>query len=450
MAEFPEAFIQRLQQQRTDAEQLLNALNEEAPVSIRLNPHKKTIQFEQEATVPWCALGRYLTKRPSFTKDPLFHAGAYYPQEAGSMFIDAILKQLTLPDDCVALDLCAAPGGKSTILLDNLSDTSLLISNEIARNRAYILRDNLSRWGKANILVTNRSAADFGAFSGLCDLILIDAPCSGEGMFRKDLNARMEWSMKNADHCALRQTEILDDAWPALKQGGYLIYSTCTFNPDENHKQIERLLMEKDCELVHLDFPVNYNLEVQEKRNAALEIFGYSCFPHKMKTEGFFFSVLRKTESTRNFQLKNKKEAKKRREAVQELPDFQVPKNHQVVCLNESFYLVPQNQATLMMHLQQQLSCMKFGVRLGEVLGNKWIPHYEYALSIFDEFQFTSSELNLENALSYLKGHPVPLEGKDGWHLAHYQGHSLGWLKKIGNRSNNYYPKELRIKMDIG
>ena len=449
MTKLPEDFVSRIKEQRADAHELFKALNDEAPVSIRFNPRKEITQFQDNESVPWCELGRYLTERPSFTKDPLFHAGTYYPQEAGSMFIDTILKQITLPDDCVALDLCAAPGGKSTIILDNISDTSLLISNEIVRNRAYILRDNLSRWGKANVLVTNRNPADFGAISGLCDLILIDAPCSGEGMFRKDLNARLEWSTKNAGQCAARQTEIINDVWPALKDGGYLIYSTCTFNPDENHKQIERLLLEKDCELVHFDFPTNYNLEVQEIQHVALGTVGYSCFPHKMKTEGFFFSLLRKTESTRHSQRKNKKEAKNNKTTLLDLPNFQAPKNHRIVCINDAFYLVPENQAGFMVHLQQQLSCMKFGVRLGEVLSNKWIPHYEYALSIFDKPQFASSELSLQSALTYLKGHPLSLEGKDGWHLAQYQGHSLGWLKKIGNRSNNYYPKELRIKMEL-
>ncbi len=444
MTDFPKEFIDRLKAQRKDADALLQALNSDSPISLRLNPRKLCASFENDEVVPWCPSGRYLTERPSFTKDPVFHAGAYYPQEAGSMFIDAILKQLDLSSTCVALDLCAAPGGKSTILLDNLGDEALLISNEIVRSRAYILRDNLSRWGKSNVMVTNKSAADFSAFKGLFDLVLIDAPCSGEGMFRKDQNARNEWSSFNAKQCVLRQTEILDDIWPSIQEGGYLIYSTCTFNPEENHVQLARFISKNDCELVSLDFPESFNLDVVESQ------IGYSCLPHKMKTEGFYFAVLRKTEPTRNFQIKNKREqGRKVKVKSPELPNFRIPENHRVLYLNDSFYLVPEKQAEKMLHVQEQLGCMKFGVCLGEVIGNKWLPHFEYALSIYEKHDFPVVTLSLDEALQYLKGNPINIEGKDGWQIADFQGLSLGWLKKIGNRSNNYYPKELRIRMEL-
>jgi 16S rRNA C967 or C1407 C5-methylase (RsmB/RsmF family) len=258
--------------------------------------------FPSSQIVPWCEYGRYLPESPSFTKDPLFHAGVYYPQEAGSMFIHAILKQLALANETVALDLCAAPGGKSSILLDNLSSDALVISNEIVRNRAFILRDTLTKWGASNSMVTNKSAADFAKFSGLFDLILVDAPCSGEGMFRKDLDARTEWTPGNAATCALRQTEILDDIWPALKSDGFLIYSTCTFNPEENDKQIQLLLEKYDCELVDLDFPKDFQLESSD--------FGYACMPHRMQTEGFYFSVVRKRESTKPYSIRKAKKQK--------------------------------------------------------------------------------------------------------------------------------------------
>lgn len=448
MSKLPENFIQRMKAQRTDSAALFAALDEDPPVSIRLNPFKKINQFGNESTVPWCTSGRYLTERPSFTKDPLFHAGTYYPQEAGSMFIDAILKQIELPESCVALDLCAAPGGKSTILLDNLSNQSLLISNEIVRNRAYILRDNLTRWGASNVIVTNKNAADFDNFKGLLDVVLIDAPCSGEGMFRKDLNARDEWSLKNAAQCTVRQNEILRDIWPALKGGAYLIYSTCTFNPEENHLQLKKFMQEYDCELVTLNFPDSFNLDTFEN-----EGIGFSCYPHKMKTEGFYFAVLRKLEATRNFQAAKSKEKNKKQQVKQaeqaQIPSFTTPEGHEIVSLNNTFYLVPKLQKSLMLLLQEQLGCMKFGTCLGEVIGGKWNPHYEYALSNFPKNEFSNTEFSINDALSFLKGNPIELEGKDGWHLATFEGHGLGWLKKIGARSNNYYPKELRIKMEI-
>jgi 16S rRNA C967 or C1407 C5-methylase (RsmB/RsmF family)/NOL1/NOP2/fmu family ribosome biogenesis protein len=449
MAQFPEAFLKRIQKQRLDAQDLIQALNRESPISIRLNPKKTSEQFENEENVPWCPTGKYLKERPIFTKDPLFHAGVYYPQEAGSMFIDAILKQLKLPEDCIALDLCAAPGGKSTILLDNLSDSSLLISNEINRHRAYILRDNLTRWGNANLMVTNRNPSDFHKFTGLFDLILVDAPCSGEGMFRKDPNSRNEWTPKNTALCATRQTEILKEIWPSLKEGGILIYSTCTFNPEENSEQILNLLETYECQMVNLSFPATFGLDTSDNQHPSYGTLGYTCFPHKMKAEGFFFSVIQKTEQTRSFQLKNKRLEKNTSKNQFELPGFKAPANHTTVCLNDAFYLIPENQIALMLYLQRELSCLKFGIRLGEVVGGKWNPHFEYALCHFDKPYFESAAIHLEQALHFLKGNAIDFDCKDGWCLVTYQNHALGWLKKIGNRANNYYPKELRIRMEL-
>lgn len=449
MSNLPKDFIARIQKERTDAEALFEALDVVAPVSLRLNPNKLTHEFDEEETVPWCNSGRYLAERPSFTKDPLFHAGSYYPQEAGSMFIDAVLKQLPLSQNIVALDLCAAPGGKSTILLDNLSDNSLLITNELSRSRAFILRDNLTRWGNSNALVTNKKSEDFTDFQGLFDLVLVDAPCSGEGMFRKDVNSRQEWSVYNAEQCVLRQSEILDDIWPGLKTGAYLIYSTCTFNPAENQKQLEQFLLNNDCEIVQFSFPDSYNLEKIHSQTDSTQTLGYACYPHKMKTEGFFFAVLRKTESVRPFQLKSKRDNKQNKASFPTLPLFQIPEHHELVFLNDAYYLVPENYSDLMLHIQQKLGCMKFGIRLGELIGNKWNPHFEYALSTLENKSFPKTELNLEKALSYLKGNPIEIEGKDGWHIVTFQEQALGFLKKIGNRTNNYYPKELRIKMEL-
>jgi 16S rRNA C967 or C1407 C5-methylase (RsmB/RsmF family)/NOL1/NOP2/fmu family ribosome biogenesis protein len=437
MIALPQEFVQRIESQRHDAQELFAALNSEAPTSIRLNPRKLADVFPTNQTVPWCSNGRYLPERPSFTKDPLFHAGVYYPQEAGSMFIHAILQQLNLSESAVAIDLCAAPGGKSSILLDNLSSDALVISNEIVRNRAFILRDTLTKWGASNAIVSNKSAADFSKFSGLFDLILVDAPCSGEGMFRKDLDARTEWTRGNADTCALRQTEILDDIWPSLKTDGYLIYSTCTFNPDENDKQIKLLLEKYDCEIVELNFPESFQLESSD--------FGYACLPHRMQTEGFFFSVIRKLERVNPYTVRKSKKTKTK----ESLFPYQLDERLQAVEIQGHFYQAPKTQLELMLHLNEQLGSMKFGTRLGEFINHKFNPHFEYALANFGPSQFAKQELSLDQALNYLKGNNIELDCKDGWHLASYQNFSLGWFKKIGNRINNYYPKELRIRMAL-
>ncbi len=437
MIALPDEFVKRIQLQRTDSQLLLDALNDTAPTSIRLNLRKKAHVFPNAEPVPWCDWGRYLAERPSFTKDPLFHAGVYYPQEAGSMFIHAILKQLALANETVALDLCAAPGGKSTILLDNLSENALVVSNEIVRNRAFILRDTLTKWGASNTMVTNKSAADFGKSPGLFDLILVDAPCSGEGMFRKDLDARVEWTPGNASNCALRQTDILDDIWPALKTDGFLIYSTCTFNPEENDKQIELLLEKYDCELVDLDFPESFQLEKSD--------FGYACVPHRMQTEGFYFSVLRKLERVNAYTIRKAKKPKSK----ESIFPYPLDESLQSVEIQGNFYQAPKTQLELMLHLNEQMGTMKFGTRLGEFINQKFNPHFEYALANFGPSKFVKQELTLDQALNYLKGNNIDIDCKDGWHLASYQNFSLGWFKKIGNRINNYYPKELRIRMEL-
>lgn len=437
MSELPQDFISRIANERQDAQALFDALSDEAPISIRLNPNKLTDAFDNSAVVPWCDFGRYLSERPSFTKDPLFHAGAYYPQEAGSMFIHAVLQQLELDDQTVALDLCAAPGGKSTILLDNLSKNSLLISNEIVRNRAFILRDTLSKWGASNVMVTNKAPQDFSPLTGLFDLVLVDAPCSGEGMFRKDLAARNEWSLANAENCAVRQTDILEAIWPSMKTGAHLLYSTCTFNPEENDKQIQNLLEHYDCELVELHFPPEFGLE---KSN-----FGYACLPHLMRSEGFYFAVLRKTENCKDFTMRK---PKKQKIAENDFP-FQLDDAFTVTEIQGYMHMLPAAQAELMLHLNERLGCMKLGTRLGEIVKGKLNPHFEWALCQHAPTEFSSTELALSEALQYLKGNSFELEGADGWHLARYENKALGWFKKIGNRINNYYPKELRIRMEV-
>lgn len=437
MIALPNDFVKRVQAQRNDGEDLFKALGEDAPTSIRMNPRKKSAVFPDAEQVTWCEYGRYLSERPSFTKDPLFHAGVYYPQEAGSMFIHTIVQQLNLSDTAVALDLCAAPGGKSSILLDNLSENALIVSNEIMRNRAFILRDTLTKWGASNALVTNKSAVDLGKFSGLFDLILVDAPCSGEGMFRKDRDARIEWTHGNAANCALRQTEILQDIWPSLKNEGYLIYSTCTFNPEENDKQIQHVLEKFDCELLTLDFPEHYGLEKSD--------FGFACLPHLIRSEGFYFSVLRKKERVNDYNIRKAKKHK----TVESTFPFSLDNSLQAIEIQGHFYQAPKKQLELMLHLNEQMGSMKFGTRLGESIKQKFNPHFEYALATNAPTDFKKVELGIEQALQYLKGNNIDVDCNDGWHQAAYQNFSLGWFKKIGNRINNYYPKELRIRMEV-
>ena len=271
-----------------------NALQQLAPTSIRIND--KMDYMPSAEKVAWCDKGYYLNERPLFTADPLFHAGVYYVQEASSMFLSQVVEQ-HFPDADTVLDLCAAPGGKSTLLSQYLHRNCLLVSNEIVRNRAYILAENLAKWGNQNTLVTNNDPADFSALNNFFDAVVVDAPCSGEGMFRKDAGAIDEWSLSNVELCAERQKKILTDVWDALKPEGILVYSTCTYNREENEDNVAWMCRELDAELLKVDLHGNENIVESD--------FGYRFFPHRTKGEGFFIAVVRKNgSSVRSKQIK--------------------------------------------------------------------------------------------------------------------------------------------------
>ena len=273
-------FRLRPEAQKRDRE-LEKALETKPPTSVRVND--KIAYQPSSENVAWCKSGYYLDERPLFTADPLFHAGVYYVQEASSMFLEQAVKQYFPMADTV-LDLCAAPGGKSTLLSQTLAESSLLVSNEIIRSRAYILAENLIKWGNPNVVVTNNEPKDFAILGGFFDAIVIDAPCSGEGMFRKDAGAVEEWSEYNVTLCAARQTEIVSSVWDALKTDGILVYSTCTFNREENEENVQWICNELGAEVLSIDLQGNSDITKSD--------FGYRFYPHKTKGEGFFISVL--------------------------------------------------------------------------------------------------------------------------------------------------------------
>ena len=258
MISLPTAFTERMQQLLgNESETFFQALVSESPTSIRLNPEKTAntdLPFSEllSRQVPWCSNGYYLKERPSFTSDPLLHGGAYYVQEASSMFLQVVLQQITGDTPLRVLDLCAAPGGKSTLLANNLPKDSLLVSNEVIKSRASILKENIIKWGYDHIVVTNSDPNRFTGMKGAFDMILVDAPCSGEGMFRKDEKAITEWSENNLCLCEERQKRILSDVWDALAPGGYLVYSTCTYNPGENEDILNWILTTFDASSVEI------------------------------------------------------------------------------------------------------------------------------------------------------------------------------------------------------
>ena len=360
----------------------LEALDEESPTSIRMNPSKGSLTVGE--SVPWCPEGYYLEGRPQFTFDPLFHAGCYYVQEAASMFVSHILRQF-VKEPVTMLDLCAAPGGKSTAARTVLPEGSLLVSNEPIATRAQILLENITKWGWKDCIVTNNYPRDYRKAKTCFDVILCDVPCSGEGMFRKDPGAISEWSLQNVEKCWRLQREIVADAWECLVPGGLLIYSTCTYNIKENEENVRWIMEEYDAEMLEVPTDPSWGIT-----GSLLEGFSapvYRFIPGFTKSEGLFICALRKRG------VKNK--------------DCEVR------------------------NIMQKIERLKV-ISLPTPLST----HTERV------------DLPYSEALKYLRGEAIvlPPNTPRGLVTVTYKGVALGPAKNIGNRANNLYPKPWRIK----
>ncbi|PTQ93129.1 16S rRNA C967 or C1407 C5-methylase (RsmB/RsmF family) [Mucilaginibacter yixingensis] len=420
-----------------------------APTSIRINPSKYSGQ-QPGVEVPWCPEGFYLESRPSFTFDPLFHAGCYYVQEASSMFITHIYNSIRgeMDEPIRALDLCAAPGGKSTLLSSALNQDDLLVANEIIKTRVPILTDNLTRWGRSNTIVTNNDPRDYGRVKGFFDLILVDAPCSGSGMFRKEPEAMQEWSVDNVNLCQQRQERILADVYPALREDGYLIYSTCSYSEQENEQVLDWLCTEFGMESVRI--PVEQDWGVVESQSTEHKAWGYRFYPGKVQGEGLFAACLRKTESSGETKaFKKKDQGKPDYKSIDLLkPYIKEPANYYFFKLNDDWLAIDKIHREDLETLQQYLYIKKSGVRLGSLAGKDLVPDHELAMSLMlDRDQIQQTELSREQAISYLRRDEIKdLDlSQKGWNLMCFEGHPLGWAKLLPNRVNNYYPKEMRI-----
>jgi len=410
--QLPEAFITRtkaLLGNEWDAFE--QSFNQERPVSIRLNPKKfkdALLDFEVESPVPWASDAYYLSSRPVFTLDPLFHAGCYYVQEASSMFLEHYIKNY-IHEPVKALDLCAAPGGKSTHLSAILPEGSLLVANEVIRSRADILSENLIKWGNPNSIVTNNDPKDIGKMKAFFDVIVCDLPCSGEGMFRKDPVAVSEWSVNNVKRCAERQRKIVNDIFPALKPGGILVYSTCTYNREENEDNIDWICKELDMELL------------EEPRR---------FMPHKTKGEGFFIAGLRNLTPNPSPQGEGSRWRHCEGEIRSNLPPLTPPQGENCSLLNS----------------------LQF-VMTGSKIKKGMIPNHALAMSTaLPKDAFPRWDLNKETALKYLRKealYNIPPAVPLGFVLVTYRNQPLGFIKNIGNRANNLYPQEWRIRMNF-
>jgi NOL1/NOP2/sun family putative RNA methylase len=431
----------------------VNGFNEEAFIkvhesgeqvtSIRVNPFKKFEILNLKFQIPWTEYGFYLETRPSFTFDPLFHAGCYYVQEASSMFLEQALKQtVDLSQPLKVLDLCAAPGGKSTHLLSLISKESLLVSNEVIRSRANILTDNIMKWGRSNVIVTNNDPRNFQRLENYFDVIVVDAPCSGSGLFRRDHEAIEEWSVQNVALCSQRQQRILADVLPSLKNGGVLIYSTCSYSKEEDEEICDWLVRELKVKSEKLKVKNEWGVIETEK--------GYRFWPDKVKGEGFFIACFRKTgdndEEVYLQKIKPEKFSIKEMEILNKnvnTTDLAFLRHEEII------YAVPEKLLAGINFLSSNLRVVNCGTRIGEIIKDKLIPDHALALSNIISDKTPRLELDHEQAIQYLKKKELILQtDKKGWTLVTHQGHPLGWINILPNRINNYYPKELRILKD--
>ena len=423
-----------------------------APTSVRINPAK----FSQaildllpvQDRIPWSTDGYYLASRPSFTLDPFFHAGSYYVQEPSSMFLEQAIRQtLDVSKPLKVLDLCAAPGGKSTLIQSVVSKESLIISNEVIKQRAAVLEENCIKWGASNFIITNNDAKDFKDLEGFFDLIVIDAPCSGSGLFRKDPEAISEWSESNVALCAQRQQRILADVYPALKQNGILIYATCSYSRDEDENIADWLLGQFNMNTIQLQLQDTWKIiETQsQERNA----YGYRFFPHLLNGEGFFLSCFKKNDGRENYPNRHsKKKIEKVNNVEQSMIIPFIEENEDVTFIKhaETILAVPHRSVELLATLQLFLYIKSAGVLVGRATHKELIPEHHLALSSLMRSGVVGISLKREQSLQYLRKLEVMIDTpRRGWLLAKYQDVNLGWIKHLGNRINNYYPKEWRI-----
>lgn len=434
-----------------DFERFKDSLDGKPSTSIRFNPNKKNRGFGGMTPIPWAKNAFYLEKRPPFYADPLHHGGAYYVQEASSMFFSGALVN---DRPLLVLDLCAAPGGKSSLLLNDLHPDSFLVSNEMDLARNRVLTENLNRWGRGNVVVTNANSKQFSALAGCFDLILIDAPCSGEGMFRKDKKALDLWSPNFVRSCAAVQSELIHDAVDLLKPGGMLIYSTCTFEKDENENQVLRALSKTGFKPVSIPTQSSWGVQESFIDHKGIQFPCYHLYFHKVRGEGQFVCAMVKSDGDTGVLPRLKRNPlgevkKEERQLIDKL--LSVSDENKLVVHENAVYAIPKAWQNEINWLKANLSIWKMGTKLGDISPRNFKPHHELALSELTNDFANRFDLDYQQAIAYLKKEEVKPDSSwgRGWGLATYHGVSLGWLKNIGTRLNNYYPKDLVLRKDI-
>ena len=443
----PTAFIAQMRELLgPDLPAFLEALSRPAPVSVRRNFQKLKKWRENFEGVKWNNDGVYLDQRPVFTLDPLFHAGAYYVQEASSMLISAALRGIRLETESpTVLDLCAAPGGKSTLLASELPEGRFLVCNEVIGSRYQVLIYNLVKWGQAGVHASQADSRHFAPLAGFFDLVLADAPCSGEGLFRKDPRAIAEWSPAHTDFCAGRQRRILGEAAQLVRPGGFLLYSTCTYNTKENQENARWTAENLDMDFIPLEIPPDWGVIQTE--------WGAQCFPHRVRGEGFFLACFQK-KGGKALQdpAKGWKNWLPVPKAVQSALNEWIEPDSSMVYFQTGqgeIRIIRESELAKAQLLDNKLQRFLPGQAVGIFKGKDFIPAPELALNTGINWKFPRASLSREEALIYLKKGALPGNFPQGWFAVEYEGLPLGWAKGLNNRVNNYYPKEWRIIMDI-
>ncbi len=448
----PASFIQSLEGLCGFDKEAFVAVHEsgEQITSLRLNEYKgfdptKHPFLQSLSPVPWCTNGYYLHERPLFVKDPLWHAGAYYVQEASSMFMQFVLSQIyPAPSNQVVLDLCAAPGGKTT-LLANYFKQGLVVANETIKNRNHILVENTTKWGADHVVVTQNDPSHFKSLPQFFDLILIDAPCSGSGLFRKDPKAIEEWSLEHVQHCSVRQNRIIEDTWTSIKEGGYLIYATCSYSKAEDEQIMDFIASLDGMQNIPIQIPASFN--IVETTSDLHQAKGYRAYPHLIKGEGFFISVFQKQSSNGAYAMNGShrllESTKNEKEILANY--FPLPLGKYLITHQQNLIALSEAWKEQFQIMASHLYIKKMGMSIGAIKGKDLIPSHDLAMSDWTALPYATAELDIETALQYLRRADITIEGKKGWLLLTYMKIGLGWVKALPNRSNNYYPNDWRI-----
>jgi len=442
---------------------LLESMEHPISTAIRINRNKINDLNVDYSPVPHCKDGFVLKERPQFTADPAIHAGAYYVQESNSMWVGEIVRHLiqNQNDGAVVLDLCGAPGGKSTHISSVLRDGDLLVANEVIQGRNAILYENLCKWGRANAVVTRADAKQFGKTANLFDIIACDAPCSGEGMFRKDQTAIDEWSLQNVQLCAERQQRIVHDVWNSLKPGGFLIYSTCTFNREENEENIFRFCKDLNAKTISIDLGGHENLYSIEENM-------YRCMPHRTFGEGFFFAVLQKNDdsdaevdktdkqSDRDFASYKKNQSNKSGNKGNQIKNkIELPFSHE----NWAAFAGAEGTYALRtglwfeknpLFISMLPSVVHPGVGIGKIYNGDWKVDASFDLSFYDAELYPIIEIGIKDAFKYYRREFLNIiSDKKGIVGLRWNGLHIGTANSVKNGLNNLWPVNWRIRSEF-